>query len=212
MNDPSRPKSHIGQAWLVILLGLLYGGALAGVQTTLGPIIEENRRDFLYRLIPQVVPGADTGKTIEETVTGASGKQRRVYRALGADGRQLGWVVRDSGPGFADNIDILVGLDLDAAVITGMRVLDQRETPAVGNKIEEPAFRDQFAGKPADRPLAAIKSDPVAVNEVCAVTGATISSESVAAIVNAALDEHREAIRRLPPALDRDSTPRGRGG
>ncbi|GAG46886.1 unnamed protein product, partial [marine sediment metagenome] len=29
--------NYIGQAWLVILLALAYGAALAGVQTTLGP-------------------------------------------------------------------------------------------------------------------------------------------------------------------------------
>ena len=58
MNETPKHGGYLRQAWLVLLLALLYGAALAGVQTTLGPKIAENKRDETYGVIPTLVPGA----------------------------------------------------------------------------------------------------------------------------------------------------------
>jgi electron transport complex protein RnfG len=212
---PPRKGGYIGQAWLVILLALVYGGALAGVQTKLGPMIAENKRNETYREIPALVglgELSDAEKTkvaIEElTVEGPDGKSQRVYRAS-FDGALQGWVLPAGGPGFADRIELLIGLDPEVSTITGLFVLDQKETPGLGNFIADEDFRNQFAGKSTLEPLLVVKSSPAADNEILALTGATISSESVATIVNDAIAHWKEPIRQLgsAPAAPPDAAP-----
>ena len=197
--DSKTPESgYLRQAWLVILLGLLYGGALAGVQTSLGPRIEANLRAETLRAVPGIVPGAEAAQTTEHTIVGRDGRRRRVYRAYTPEGTPAGWVLPASGLGFADRIDLLVGLDPALNTITGIYVLDQRETPGLGNFIAAEEFRGQFEGKSAAAPLRVVKHAPAAGrNEVRAVSGATMSSESVAHIINAAIENLREPLREL---------------
>jgi len=208
MSDNSPQRGYLRQAWLVLLLALFYGGALAGVQVGLGPRIAENKRNETYRVIPEIVPGADQTKTVEHRVTGEGGRERRVYRAFSSGGAPVGWVIPASGQGFADRIDLLVGTDAALETITGLYVLDQKETPALGNLIVEPDFRDQFADKSAHAPLVVVKDEPSpGSNQIRALSGATISSESVATIVNDALANLKEPIRALPAAAPGGSTP-----
>jgi len=207
MTEAPQQGGYIGQAWLVILLALVYGGALAGVETTLREKIADNKMGETYRRIPDLVPGADREKTEQVNkagqvvVTGTDGREQRVYPAVARDGTQQGWVLPASGQGFADRIDLLVGLDAHVSTITGLYVLDQKETPGLGNLITGESFQSQFAGMAADEPLVVVKSDPApGGNQIRAVTGATISSESVSAIVNQTIANLKEPIRRLLPS------------
>ena len=181
------------QAWLVLVLALGFGAALAGVQVWLGPRIEENKRNETYDQIPKLVPGADKAGTREVTVTVGS-QERVVYQAVAADGAHVGWVVRASGMGFADRIELLIGLDARAETLTGLYVLENKETPALGNKIKEAGFRGRFAGKATGRPLAVTKGKDPAAHEIQAITSATVSSEAVTQIVNAAVAEYKAAL------------------
>ena len=195
MPEAPRKGGYIRDAWLVIALALVFGGALAGVQTALSGKIAENKRQETYSVIPDLVEGADAGATVELVVEGKDGKDARVYKVMGTDGTHRGWVVPARGQGFGDRIEILVGLDAGLATITGLYVLDQKETPGLGDYITSEGFRDRFRGRPADAALVIVKGEPKAENEVKALTGATISSESVAGIVNEALANLTEPIR-----------------
>jgi len=197
---PMKKQSYIGQAWLVIGLALVYGAALAGVQVALGPKIAENKRHETLSVIPQVVPGAQIDATEELTLTGKSEKPRRVFKAHDAAGKHLGWAVPARGQGFADKIDLLLGLSPDASTITGLYVIDQKETPALGEYITGNEFRGQFTSKPAtpDKPLRAVTGDPQDITEIRAITGATVSSAAVAGIVNAAVADLRATLGAAP--------------
>ena len=200
MSRRNTRNGYLRQAWLVILLALLCGSGLATVQTTLGPRIAENKQNETYSEIPNLVPGADPddfSKTVKSEVKGRDGKSTVVYQAFGADGEQVGWVLPASGSGFADKIDILIGLNLRLTALTGLFVLDQKETPGLGDGIADPEFRDLFVGKPTDRPLVVVTADPTSDNEIRALTGATISSDSVTSIVNKAVANYKEPILEL---------------
>ena len=174
-------KRAIGQAWLVLILAFGFGGALAGVEMSLKDRIAANRLAKTLDQVPDVVPEAtQAGEAIRVA-------ERTAYPALNDAGELVGWVLSAGGQGFADRIQVLVGLDPAAETITGIYVLDQKETPGLGNKIVEADWRDQFRGKPADEPLEVIKQGDPAANEIMSISGATISSESVADIINAAV-------------------------
>ena len=166
----------IGQGWLVIVLSLGFGGALAAVQLVLAERIAVNKQAATLAQIPKLVPGSR--ETQQDTIQG-----KTVYRAL-ADGRQLGWVVPASGQGFADRIELLIGLDPKAETLKGIFVLEQKETPGLGNKIEAASWRDQFKGRLTLKPFSVFTHGRRPENSIDAITGATISSESVCSIIN----------------------------
>ena len=85
----------------------------------------------------------------------------------------------------------LIGLDANAETITGLFVLDQKETPALGDNIKKPEFCDRFRGKAAGEMVAAVKGNPEG-NQIQAITGATVSSSAVCTIVNNAVEQFRQ--------------------
>jgi len=181
-------RNPILDAWLVIALSAGFGSSLAAVQAALKPRIEANKLCDTLGQVPVLVTSATRA---EKVVVG----DRVYYRALDAAGVTVGWVVPASGQGFADKIELLIGLDATASTITGIYVLDQKETPGLGDNITTEAFRRRFLRKPADVPLSVRKGGAAAAHEIEAITGATISSESVVAIVNAALRQFAGQLR-----------------
>lgn len=205
MDEEPEKRGYIHQGWLVILLGLLYGGGLAGVERALSGKIAENKKAETYNVIPDLVPGADSSRVKERLVMGTDGKGLRVYEAIGSGGDHLGWVLPGGGQGFADRIELLIGLDRQVSIITGIYVLGQKETPGLGDYITTEDFRSRFVGKTADTALTVVTTDPSGMDEIRALSGATISSESVSGIVNRTLANLKDAVRALAEPWTADS-------
>jgi electron transport complex protein RnfG len=113
-------------------------------------------------------------------------------------------VAKTGGQGYADKIEILIGFDHALKTITGLFVLDQKETPGLGNKIIEPAWRGQFKDKSTQTPLSVVKTGAKAAHEINAITGATISSKSVTGIINSATGDLKKSL-----AGDKTNTNKG---
>ncbi len=198
-------KTHFfSQAWLVLVLAICFGGLLAGMQIVLGPTIEANKINETLERVPELVFGAahakelsETGMEIKPLSVGVekAGKTVRynVYETK-SDGRLAGWVTKSAGQGYADKIEILIGFDPQVEKITGLFVLDQKETPGLGNKILETAWRGQFLDKSTAKPLAPVKGQAKAGHEIDAITGATISSKAVTDIINTAVADLRQPL------------------
>ena len=204
-NKNEQQHGYLRQAWLVIVLAFVYGGALAGVHTALAPRIEENKRQETYDVIPDLVPGAAKEQTVELTVQATDGKDQRVYKTHDSDGNHNGWVLSAVGTGFADRIEVLIGLDAELSTLTGLYVLDQKETPGLGDYITQPEFRERFRGKRTSPPMEAVQSDPQAPQEILAISGATISSWAVCTIVNKAIDQLQDPIKQVVAATTSES-------
>lgn len=179
-------SNSILDAWLVIVLALTFGMALAAVHGALSPIISGNQLADTLQQIPSLVPGAERGEVENQ------GENKR-YRAISANGDTVGWVVPRSGSGFADKITVLIGMDADLKQLTGLYVLQQSETPGLGDRIRAEEFRNRFKGVPTASELVVVKRPPAAANEIEGVTGATISSKSVVKIVNEAVQSLKTA-------------------
>ncbi|MEE4608714.1 MAG: FMN-binding protein [Desulfobacteraceae bacterium] len=205
--DSASPKrtwrdNALLQGWLVLLLAVVFGALLAGVQTALGPAIVANKRNETLSRVPELIPpaaGAATKAELEidtrmlPVARGGRTAVYRVHRAL-RDERLAGWVVQTAGQGYADRIEVLLGLSPQADVLTGLFVLDQKETPGLGAKIAAAPWRGQFVGKPAAVPLEVVKGRAAGGHQIDAVTGATISSRAVVDIVNRALADVRAQL------------------
>ena len=149
---------------------ILSAGSLAYVFMFTGPKIEANAKAAFERSLQEVLPGAETFQS-----AGPAGK---VFQGA-AGGKSVGTAVLVAPRGYSGSIKMLVGVDADLKV-TGIKVLDQRETPGLGTNILKPKFLSQFIGKnPTD------KLEPK--KDVAAITGATISTRGVCEGVRSAL-------------------------
>jgi electron transport complex protein RnfG len=200
-------NNHLVQAWLVLILALAFGASLAGVQLTLGPTIEANKTNETLEKVPELVVGrADAEQMAQKNQSliispqsmsiEKQGKKYNysVYETRFPDGKQAGWVVKTKGQGYADKIELLIGFDSAAETITGLFVLDQKETPGLGNKIIKREWRDQFINKGTDRNIVAQKKGANAPNEIDAITGATVSSKAICDIVNKTVSDLRNQL------------------
>ncbi|HHH75580.1 MAG TPA: FMN-binding protein, partial [Phycisphaerae bacterium] len=115
-----------------------------------------------------------------------------VAKALDKDGRVVGYVIIASGDGFADKIELIIGLNPTLDEIKGIYVLSQKETPELGNKIVESDFRDQFRDMSVAAPVSASKKPKD--NQIEAITGATISSTAVCNIINKGVIDFKKAL------------------
>ncbi|MDQ7005829.1 MAG: FMN-binding protein [Acidobacteriota bacterium] len=181
-------KGYITTAWLVLVLALVFGASLAGMELVVAERIAHNKLEETLSQVPRLVPGATRGEPYDMD-------GRTVYRALG-DSDTLGWVVPARATGFADQVEVLVGVDAEVKTITGIYVLSQKETPGLGAKITGDEFQNRFKGKDALVPLEVVKgaAEP-GPHQIKAITGATISSVTVADLVNRTVTEVRGPLK-----------------
>lgn len=109
-------------------------------------------------------------------------------------GRLEGYCIKAVGNGYSGYIRMIVGIE-PSGVITGVRILEQYETPGLGSQIVEvkkgqvePRFLSQFKGKNA---LAVeVKKN------IDAITGATITSKAVTDAVRNTVTEFLEKVKK----------------
>jgi electron transport complex protein RnfG len=170
---------------LIIILtvtSLIAGAALAFTYEATMPRIRVNETKARQEALKDVVPATVRFTTLKLKVqlTGASGKpepkELEIYRCLDSAGQVAGLAYIAEPAGFADLIQVMVGLDPVDRKVLAIRVLDLKETPGLGVKVREDRFTRQFRGKSLEDAFAAARSG----SDVQAVTGATISSKAVA--------------------------------
>lgn len=175
-------------------VSVVAGGLLAYFSAYTAPYIAADKKKQLEQAILDVVPGAVKSRTVKEV------GDFKVYEGLDGDGKSLGYAVFAVGPGFSDKISLIFGMDAKREKITLMRVLEQKDTPGLGAKVaDEESFlkfwreRDLTKGEIllAKPPKEASSLKP---NEVNAISGATISSRGVVAIVNGAVAQLKKEV------------------
>ncbi len=174
---------------ILTIIGVVSGGALAIVFSYAEPLILENRKRAINKAVKAVVPGASQIKSEK------SG-DILIYRGIDGGGRVIGYAFRTEFSGFQGKIAIMIGMDARLEEVTGLEVLENIETPGLGNKIDEQSWRNGFAGLSGLSEMILVKNIAAnkQQNEIEAITGATISSQAVVDGANAMIDEVRRAV------------------
>lgn len=179
------------------------------------PTIKFKKKQALKKAIFEVLPAAKSMATFRlenNTVFVKTEKEVdkgvAVYAAYDNSGKLVGVAIEGSGQGYQEKLKILYGYDHEKETIVGMKVLESKETPGLGDKIEtEPHFKKNFNQLDVkltdDR--STLKNEIVAVKqgkkvnpwEVDGITGATISSKAVSRIIN-------ETSKRLLPIIHKN--------
>jgi electron transport complex protein RnfG len=185
------------------IAGLLSGLIIVSVYEATLPTIKAWQAEVLREAVFKVLPGTERSERLVFQDGGLTPKDtddkddEPIFAGYGAHGQLIGYAIPSAGPGFQDIIKILYGFRPAERRITGMEVLESRETPGLGDKIyKDRAFVSEFHDLAIDPEVVAVKKGTgSAPNEVDAITGATISSKAIVRIIN---EGNARWLPRLP--------------
>ena len=197
------PGNEVSTFRLVATLAV--AGALAGLLIVLvnqhtKPIIDEYKAEQLQKAVYEVLPGVtryntyylvDNALSLTLPEGAKESDYKRIYVGYDTGGQIKGVAISRGESGFQDVVQVIFGFDPATRKLSGMKVLDSKETPGLGDKIfKDLAFVDQFFAGP-ETPLVGVKagSGKGLPNEIDTITGATISSKVVIDIINHGLEE-----------------------
>lgn len=145
------------------------------------PVIAKRTHQSIILGYAQVLPQA---VNLEELTPPQDGIITEIIRSE-KDGKPNGYIYTAAPDGYSGKILLMVGISHPQAAVTGVKILQQTETPGLGANCTEPAFIEQFTGKPLRQPLA-VSKNAHAEHEVQAITASTITSRAVVSGINAA--------------------------
>lgn len=206
--NASSPGAAPAQASaLRLVLSLGGAGAIAGLLIVVVfdatfETIEAHKAEVLGRALTEVLKQParyETRYVIGQAVVAELQAEKpersatKIYVGFDGENRATGVAVEAAAAGFQDVIALIYGFDPHTGLLLGMKVLESKETPGLGDKIEKDrGFVAQFDGAPP--PLAAVKRATGARGEIDAISGATISSRAVVRIINRSLAPIRSPI------------------
>ena len=134
---------------------LVFGASIAVVNyATLGLLAKNatlHRNSVLCRAFQIDVAGSaaeDFQKAVDENLVetriGSGAGERLLFKRTTPGRESVGFLM--GGMGFWDRIEAVVVLTPDLKQILNIQFMDQKETPGLGARIEEPWFTDQFQG------------------------------------------------------------------
>ena len=161
--------------------------------------IKEQRRIQMLKALSAVLPEFDNSPDTD-TVTLENGVDKKgnpvnmiFYRAREA-GNLVGTAFKVIAPdGYSGNIEVMVGVKPDES-LNAIEILAHAETPGLGARITEPAFKDHFKNKSLDNADWRVKKDGGDFDQI---TGATISPRAIVKAVKAGLEfyhQHKQDI------------------
>jgi len=197
------------RSWKLLAM-MTGGGAIAGLlivsaYTLTLPRIERHQGEVMQMAITEVLESPATydtlylhnGALVKDLPAGTDTKKlEKVYLGHDAAGKRVGFAVSAAENGFQDLVMLMFGYDASAHKLIAMKVIGNKETPGLGNKIEtDSSFVNGFAN--AIAPINGVKKDrgKSTPSDVVMITGATISSRAVIRIID-------NAIARWQPLMD----------
>lgn len=204
MNNSKKPPVWASGAILAVLAAICTA-IVAITHSTTAPRIAANAQAYLEQSLQPVLEGIEyDGKLSESTIEIApphdlpGARPVTVYRVYADNAPVAALFVVTAMDGFTGPIKLLIGIDASGDV-TGVRVLEHRETPGLGDLIESAKsdWIEQFRRRSLDNPGLdrwAIKRDG---GEYDQITGASITPRSVIKAIKETLiyfEENREQV------------------
>ncbi|MDD4680254.1 MAG: RnfABCDGE type electron transport complex subunit G [Clostridia bacterium] len=96
-----------------------------------------------------------------------------------------GYTFKTVSRGYGGDVIVIVGID-EGGNLSGVRIVQQSETPGLGARVGEPGFYEQYRGISAENQIEG--------SALSAVSGATVSSNAVTNAVNYAIDYYQAEL------------------
>jgi len=170
---------------VLTVVGLISGASLVCVYRYAKPLIAENQRKETRDAIFKVFPEAHAYEKIEKV-------DEEIFLVKDEKANKLGYAFIAEGNGYQGKIKLMAGIKSDLISLSGIEILESQETPGLGQEITGAPFKKQFIDLKTLPLISYIKGKkPDKENEIQAITGATISSKSVVAILNEKINKIR---------------------
>jgi len=181
-----KESSFINMVLTLLVVTAVAALALGGVyNVTKGPIALAKRLK-IEKAIGEVLPEFDS--VVETKILPEGGKDSLTFYQATINGEAVGTAIRTyTDIGFSGRFWIMVGF-VDGAVISGTSVLEHKETPGLGDKMDKSKadWCLQFDGKNLNDFKLLVTKDG---GDVDAITAATISSRAFCDAAQRAFDE-----------------------
>ncbi|MEL7622906.1 MAG: FMN-binding protein [Clostridiales bacterium] len=168
--------------FLLVVTGVA-GLAIGYVNGITAPVIAIQEEERLRQGYGEIYPGADEYEALSDQ-SDSETIESVILAKKGQDTAGVLYIVTPKGYGGA--MKILVGFDIAGQKITGIKILNQAETPGLGANCVQSWFTERFQDKTAASDLKVVKVETEAADEIQAITAATITTKAVADGVNAA--------------------------
>jgi electron transport complex protein RnfG len=156
----------------LVVIYVIGGLILAVVHATTSPVRYKNNVIAEQKALKLLIPEADK---IDKLGDWESHERHAQYWIAKKGDATVGYIVQSFGKGYSSYIKTLVAVDKDFKV-RKIEILDEKETPGLGDEVETPSFKNQFKGKDLEH-LSVVKTE--STEYIQAITGATISSRAV---------------------------------
>ncbi len=190
---------------ILVLIATFAGIALSGVYLGTKERIELAKQRELQDALSKVCPFLEG--EYEEVLFNHEGTDIQLY-VVRKDGKHAGAGIKMiTSEGFSGNITFLMGVDAEHRM-TGLYILEHKETPGLGTKAAEKEWWGQMMGKGLDNFTFRVTKDK---GDVDAITAATITSRAVThavgrglAVCRAYLDQQLPVDEVIEPESDSD--------
>ena len=218
MNTPLPVRQPITSAWsmyrAIVGIGALCALLIVTVYQATATRISENQERFLKQAVSEVLPAATSTVAIVLAEDGRIEKAADtvplpVFLGYDTNDELVGAIISAEGMGYQDNIRVLYAYSFELDAIVGFKVLDSKETPGLGDRVEtESHFIANFErldatvtpdGKSLLHPIVTVKQgEKTEPWQIDGITGATITSEAIGNILD-------DSANHWVPVLERDS-------
>ncbi|MDP3731713.1 MAG: RnfABCDGE type electron transport complex subunit G, partial [Candidatus Omnitrophota bacterium] len=170
-------RQTIRYGFTLAVICVVASGLLAGMNSlTKARIIAQAQAEEGSALL-EVIPQGEYFDPIKK------GEDIIYYKVSNKDGKSIGVTFKAYARGYSGTIETMVGMTKEGTIMA-IKILNQNETPGLGNRIMELPFLSKFANKGISE-LAGVE----------AITGATISSKAVIGSVQEKAKEIQELIK-----------------
>ena len=198
--EMKKPSGNTKMLRAMLVIGIISALLIVLAFELTLPRVQKLKAEALEKAIFKVLPGTVSTQAFGINTKGEfieienNDKPASTYYAGYNENEKLvGYAVEAAGQGYADIIRVLYGYNPNEQILIGFQVLESKETPGLGDKIEkEQRFLDNF--KALDVSLSnegQLKNKVVTVKqgkkqkpwEIDGITGATISSRAIGNII-----------------------------
>ena len=193
---------------VLAVITLIAGAALSGVYTMTKDAIDEQKLLANTASFKEVLPEAESFESEEAFAQAVADLDGAVYgTSFGrsfinsvvtgkkADGSDAGHVISvTSSDGYDGDVTLSVGI-LPDGTVNGISFTELNETPGMGMRVDEDAFKGQFNGRAVTAFKLNKAGNSSTPEEIDTVSGASTTSGAVVNAVNAALDFYNTTVK-----------------
>lgn len=182
MSDENKVKHEKKYSIFQIAMNLtvtcfVSGAIIAGTYFITAPVAAKTAANIKTEAMKSLVADAQKFNPV---------KNKKEWFTAEKNGKIIAYVVPAESKGYGGAIKMLVSVTPQGKIIN-FDILESKETPGLGDNANKDPFKNQFKGK-GTKELEVTK-DPTKVDQIQAMTGATISSKAVTKGIKEAVDQ-----------------------